>query len=110
MAVIFSFVKRRLYCNNIEVTLAPKCAHLLNAFACSPGQTLTKDGLIERIWGDDADVNDGTLAQHVWLLRRALQAERHTRYIDTVRGVGYRFNAYVRHDGTTLHISESTDS
>ena len=73
--------------------LTLKCTELLIAFARSPGKTLTKEQLIETAWRD-TPASDATLAQHVFLLRRALR-HGEARWIATVPQVGYRFVADV---------------
>jgi tetratricopeptide (TPR) repeat protein len=67
---------------------------LLLAFARNPGKVLTKQQLVELAW-PDPEASDATLAQHVFLLRRALRHEG-TEWIRTVPNVGYCFAAQVR--------------
>ena len=74
------------------VRMTLKCIELLIAFVRNPGKTLTKEQLIEAAW-HDPDASDATLAQHVFLLRRALGAQ--ARYIKTVPQKGYRFDGAV---------------
>lgn len=69
-----------------------KCIELLVAFVCNPGKTLTKEQLLEAAW-HDPEASDATLAQHVFLLRRALGAD--AKCIKTVPQKGYRFDAAV---------------
>ncbi len=63
---------------------------LLATLAEHPGRVFTRDQLLERIWGDeyyDARVVD----VHVGNLRRKLDDDAvHPRYVETIRGVGYR--------------------
>jgi DNA-binding response OmpR family regulator len=65
---------------------------LLTALATHPGIVFTRDQLIERVWGIDFYGNSHVLDVHVSNLRRKLEPDRRrSRYIETVRGVGYRF-------------------
>ena len=70
--------------------------NLLAVLAAHPGMAFTRDQLIERVWGNDYFGDSHVLDVHVSNLRRKLEPERRqSRYIETVRGVGYRF----RRDG-----------
>ena len=63
---------------------------LLAALAAQPGRVFTREQLLERVWGDayyDDHVGDG----HVANLRKKLEPDpARPRYVETVRGVGYR--------------------
>jgi len=64
---------------------------LLAALAAHPGMAHTRAQLIERVWGNDFYGDDHVVAVHVGNLRRKLQSDPNDpRYIETVRGVGYR--------------------
>ncbi len=54
------------------------------------GKTLTRDQLIEDVWGYDFDGNERTLDVHVGRLRERFPAEESGFKITTVRGLGYR--------------------
>lgn len=64
---------------------------LLRTLAAQPGRVYTRGQLLEHVWGDayyDAHVVD----VHVGNLRKKLEDDpAHPRYVETVRGVGYRF-------------------
>lgn len=71
--------------------LGPKVVETLAALAERPGQTVTKSELLERIW-PNGFVEEGNLAQNVYVLRKVLRA--HWRdAIETVPRRGYRFTA-----------------
>lgn len=74
--------------------LTLRCIDLLIAFARNAGKTLSKQELLEAAWPDPQS-SDATLAQHVFLLRKALEHDG-TVWIRTVPNVGYRFAADVR--------------
>lgn len=88
--------RRTVLKDGIPMRLTLKCIELLIAFARSPGKTLTKEQLIETAWRD-TPASDATLAQHVFLLRRAL-GQKGRGWIATVPQVGYRFLADVAGD------------
>ena len=62
---------------------------LLAALAGSPGRVLSRDNLLDRIWGQDCYVTDRTVDTHIRRLREKLG--KSAKYIETVRGFGYRF-------------------
>ena len=74
-----------------EVALAPKEFDLLWALIEANGAALSRDRLMERVWGYGADVLSRTVDTHVAELRRKLEpsAERPV-HILTVRKIGYR--------------------
>jgi DNA-binding response OmpR family regulator len=63
---------------------------LLFKLAGFPGRTLSRDQLIEDVWGYDFDGNERTLDVHVGRLRERFPAETSGFRITTVRGLGYR--------------------
>lgn len=72
------------------LTLPLKEFELLFKLASYPGQTLTRDRLIEEIWGYDYEGNERTLDVHVGRLRERFPMEQYAFHIRTIRGLGYR--------------------
>lgn len=68
---------------------------LLNLLLRNAGRVVTRDSIIEKIWGHDTDIESNTLDAFVRLLRSKLEVEGETKLVQTVRGVGYR----LRKDG-----------
>ena len=69
----------------------PKAFRVLLALLRNPEKLISKEELLNAVWGDAA-VTDNSLARSVALLRRLLGDEtRNPRYIETVATVGYRF-------------------
>jgi DNA-binding response OmpR family regulator len=77
-----------------EVSLKPREWDLLVFLARHPGQVCTSDQILQNVWGPDYFGDSRTVAVHVHGLRDKLETgpDAH-RYIETVRGVGYRFKA-----------------
>lgn len=73
-----------------SLTLPLKEFELLFKLASYPGQTLTRDRLIEEIWGYDYEGNERTLDVHVGRLRERFPREEYAFHIRTIRGLGYR--------------------
>lgn len=64
---------------------------LLLALARHPGRVFTRTQLLERVWGD-AYYDEHVVDVHIANLRKKLEADpAHPHYLETVRGVGYRF-------------------
>ena len=85
------FTGRLVYVNGEKINLSPKEYELLFYMVRNRGIALTREKLINDVWGYDFFGDDRTLDTHVKLLRKALG--EYSRYIVTLRGVGYRFEA-----------------
>ena len=72
-----------------EVPLTTKEFEILSYLIKNKGKVLTREKLLDTIWGYDFFGDDRTLDTHIKLLRRNLG--EYARYIVTLRGVGYRF-------------------
>ncbi|TVX93254.1 response regulator transcription factor [Paenibacillus agilis] len=73
-----------------SLTLPLKEFELLYKLAGTPGQVYTREQLIEQIWGIDYAGDDRTIDVHIKRLRERFAATPDFR-IETVRGLGYRF-------------------
>jgi len=74
------------------IDLSPKEYDLLEILMKNAGQVLSRELLIDRIWGADYFGDEQTLNVHIRKLRQKIGDDsRETPYIQTVRGVGYRF-------------------
>ena len=71
------------------VTLTPTEFRLLHLLASHPGRVFTRDLLVTRVIGDGAAVIDRNIDVHVRSIRKKLGS--HRELINTIRGVGYRF-------------------
>src|ERR1700749_1750330 len=82
----FSLVKA-----GVVLPVEPKAFRVLLILLRNPQKLITKEELLNAVWGDVA-VGDNSLARSVALLRRLLGDETHNpRYIETVATVGYRW-------------------
>jgi DNA-binding winged helix-turn-helix (wHTH) protein len=76
--------------------LEPKAFHVLLFLLCHPGEAVTKDALLDNVWGHRA-VTPNVLSRAIAQIRHALgDAARNPRYIETVPTYGYRFIAPLR--------------
>jgi two-component system, OmpR family, alkaline phosphatase synthesis response regulator PhoP len=70
-----------------EIRLPRKEFELLYYLACTPGRVFTRQDLLDEVWGRDVYVVDRTVDVHVRKIREKVGSE----YIETVKGVGYKF-------------------
>jgi len=81
--------RHRCFVENAEVDLTAKEFDLLKRLMRRPGRVLTRDQLLEEVWGHDVTVTTRTIDTHVKRLREKLGNAG--AMIETVRGIGYRF-------------------
>ena len=83
------FTARAVFIDGVQQELSPKEYDLLFYMVRNRGIALSRETLINNIWGYDLYGDDRTLDTHIKLLRRSLGD--YARLIVTLRGVGYRF-------------------
>jgi DNA-binding response OmpR family regulator len=87
---------RRVYVSSEEVNLTPKAMALLEYLMTHPDELLTRDRLLDAVWGWDYPAGTRTVDTRIAELRRVLGDDPNTPiYIETVPGQGYRFIAPV---------------
>jgi DNA-binding response OmpR family regulator len=75
-----------------EVGLTYVEFEILSALARSPGRVLSREALLEHVWGDSEYRDPRTIDVHIRHLREKLERDaKRPEYLFTVRGVGYRF-------------------
>ena len=75
------------------VALGPTEYRMLEFFMTHPERVYTRDQLLDRIWGGNVYVEERTIDVHIRRLRKALEDFGYDRFVQTVRGSGYRFSA-----------------
>jgi two-component system, OmpR family, response regulator len=86
------FPKRTVRVRGHEAPLTFVEFEILSALARGPGRVLTRDMLLERVWGDSAYRDPRTIDVHIRHLREKIERDpKDPEYLFTVRGVGYRF-------------------
>lgn len=79
--------------DGIKVDLTLKEFELLLLLVINRGRVLTRELLLDRIWGYEYYGGTRTVDVHVRHLRQKIEADdSNPKYIETVRGIGYRFN------------------
>jgi two-component system phosphate regulon response regulator PhoB len=81
----------RVFANGEPVSLSPTEFRLLHYFMGHVDRVLSRERLLDKVWGDRVYIEERTVDVHIRRLRLALGATGHDRLIETVRGGGYRF-------------------
>ena len=71
--------------------LGPIECKLAEIFLRHPGQVLSRDRLMDQVWGLEFEGESNVLEVYIYHLRAKLEADGLPRLIHTVRGVGYAF-------------------
>lgn len=75
-----------------EINLSSTEFKLLQFFITHPEKVYSRDQLLDFVWGNDIYVEDRTVDSYIRRLRRSLEFIGFDRYIQTIRGMGYRFS------------------
>jgi DNA-binding response OmpR family regulator len=75
---------------NNEVLLSPREFQLLDLLVQNKGQVISRELILERIWGYDAEVAPKTIDATVKLIRKKLKAFGKQDLLQSIRGVGYK--------------------
>ena len=88
--LVLDVPERTLSCADQGISLPPRAFDLLVRLVEANGRLVTKEQLLEEVWQDRL-VEEGTLARHIWLLRKALGDA--AELLETVPKSGYRLHA-----------------
>ena len=84
--------RRQVWQGEREVPLTALEFELLNILSSRPGFVFSRSQLLDRVWGQDYFGDDHVVDVHVANLRKKLEEDSsNPRFVQTVRGVGYRF-------------------
>ncbi len=84
-----NFVSRNVYIDGVKANLTPKEYDLLFYLVRNKNIALTRNKLLEEVWGYDFFGDDRTIDTHIKMLRNNLGPYR--KFIVTLRGLGYKF-------------------
>lgn len=85
-------VSHRITANDNPVDMGPTEYRLLAFFMSHPERAYTRTQMLDQVWGGNVYVEDRTIDVHIRRLRKALEPFGYDRFIQTVRGTGYRFS------------------
>ncbi|AGK52328.1 winged helix family two component transcriptional regulator [Bacillus sp. 1NLA3E] len=93
--LVIEYKSRNVYVDGNVVNLTPKEFELLSLFVQNPNRVFTREQLLNSIWGLDHKGDDRTVDTHIKTLRDSIREYR--RFIVTVWGTGYKFDAGKSH-------------
>ena len=85
--------EHRLLSSGKELPLGPTEYKLLSFFMQHPERVYSREQILDNVWGRNVYIEERTVDVHIQRLRKALQDSGAERYVQTVRGAGYRFSA-----------------
>jgi DNA-binding response OmpR family regulator len=90
--LVLDRASRRVFIRGKEVTLTPKAVMLLEYLMTHPDELITRERLLDAVWGWDYPVGGRAVDTRIAELRKQLMDDPvEPRYIETVPGQGYRF-------------------
>lgn len=94
--VVLDRSSQRVFMAGKEVTLTPRATVLLAYFMAHPDELMTRERLLEAVWGWTFSSSTRSVDTRVAELRRVLEPTGQPALITTVPGMGYRFSGAVR--------------
>ena len=87
------FTTYEVFARGKTIKLTLKEFELLRFLAQNPNRVLSRDQLLDRVWGGETYVTPRTVDVHIRRLRKAIEKDdSHPKWILTLRGVGYKFD------------------
>ncbi len=91
--LVLDAASHRVMAGDRTLPLGPTEYRLLSFFMTHMERVYTRNQLLDRVWGGNVYVEERTVDVHIRRLRKALGEFGHDKFIQTVRGAGYRFSA-----------------
>jgi two-component system phosphate regulon response regulator PhoB len=82
----------RVLAEGRSIALGPTEYRLLAFLMTHPDRVYSRGQLLDRVWGGNVYVEERTVDVHIRRLRKALESTGFDRFVQTVRGAGYRFS------------------
>lgn len=92
-AIQIDTASHRVTINGSEVHLGPTEYKILHYFMSNPERVYSRVQLLDSVWGQQVVVEERTVDVHIRRLRKVLAEYDVEKYIQTVRGSGYRFSS-----------------
>ena len=87
--LVLDLTTRQAIRNGLAIDLTMKEFELLKYLMSNPGKVLTRDEIIENVWGYDYQGESNVIEVYIRYLRLKIETKEQKRLIQTVRGVGY---------------------
>jgi len=89
--IVLNPSERKAFVEEKEITLSRLEYDLLSYFINNKNQVITRDELLESVWGDDENTQEKTVNVAINRLLKKLDPNKEKNYIEPIRGVGYKF-------------------
>jgi len=93
--LLFDPISHRVTISDHPITMGPTEFKLLSFFLTHQERVYSRDQILDHVWGGNVYMDERTVDVHIRRLRKAISLEGHDRFIQTVRGAGYRFSTKV---------------
>ncbi len=90
--LLFDPVGHRVSIDGKMINLGPTEYKLLQFFLTHQERVYTRDQILNYVWGGNVYIDERTVDVHIRRLRKAISMKGHDKYVQTVRGAGYRFS------------------
>lgn len=90
--LLLDTLSHRITIGDQAIAMGPTEYRLLEFFMTHQERVYSRSQLLDHVWGGNVYVEERTVDVHIRRLRKALTLEDHDRFIQTVRGAGYRFS------------------
>lgn len=94
----FDPIGHRVSIDNKIINLGPTEYRLLEFFLTHQERVYTRDQILNYVWGGNVYIDERTVDVHIRRLRKAISKNGHDKYVQTVRGSGYRFSTRLIED------------
>ena len=78
--------------NNKKINIGPTEFKILYFFMKNTNRVFSRNQILDKVWGNKSVIDDRTVDVHIKRLRASLKNSGYDRFIQTVRGTGYRFS------------------
>ena len=90
-------IRREVTVDDKVVPMTLKEYELLEILVNNEGKILEREVLLDKVWGYGYEGETRTVDVHIRYLRKKIELDdKNPKYIETVRGIGYRFNSYMQ--------------
>ena len=90
--MVIDYSKREVSINGERIGLSRKEFDIVELLSANAGQVFDRERIYELVWGLDSDGNSDTVMEHIRKIRNKFAALSRHSYLETVWGVGYKWN------------------
>lgn len=90
--MVIDINRHQVHINNTPIKLSPIEYQLLHFLASHKEHAYSREQLLDRVWGTNVFIDDRTVDVQIRRLRKALEPHGYATYIQTIRGIGYKFS------------------